>query len=155
MMLNLDRCPAAEEGCHWEISSEYPVGLSPSNYAGANIFGVLPVAVEHVYDHNSAHNIVRDQSLIEPVLSILYRSTPDYWLAKVSWRESTKLVIAAPKAVQKFIALALIPEDMKFYFAGAVGLKALLKLPSKDDVMYKVVGIQVKDAQTLTSLVKT
>ena len=154
-MLNLDRCPATEDGFHWKISSEYPVGLSPSSYAAANVFGVLPVAVEHVYDHNSAQNIVRDQSLIEPVLSILYRSTPDYWLAKVSWSESTKLVVTDPKAVQKFIALALIPEDIKFYLAGAFGLKALLKLPSKDDVMYKIVGIQVKDAQHLTSLVKT
>lgn len=153
-MLNLDRCPAAEEGFHWEISSEYPVSLSPSSYAGANVFGVLPVAVEHVYDHNSAQDIVRDQSLIEPVLSILYRSTPDYWLAKVSWSESPKLVVSNPRAIQKFISLALIPEDMKVYLAGAVGHKALLKLPSKDDVMHKVVGIQVKDAETLTSFIK-
>lgn len=145
--MKIDRCPTAESGHHWEISSEYPVSLSISTYAEANVFGVLPVIVEHVYDHSSALNIIRDESLIEPVLSILYRSTPDFWLAKISWKESSKLVVTTETAVQKFIAIALIPNDMKHHFSNGVGLKALLKLPSNDDVLYKVVGIQIKDAQ--------
>lgn len=152
--MNLDRCPIAENGYHWEISNQYPINLSPSIYSDANIFGVLPVKIEHVYDNTSAQQIIRDENLIEPVLSILYRASDnDYWLAKLSWNDSSKLLITNSGYIQKFVAIASVPEDMKFFLSMGVGLKALLKLPSKDDLLYKVVGVQIKDEQTLTAIV--
>lgn len=152
--MNLDRCPIAENGYHWEISSQYPINLSPSVYSDANIFGVLPAKVEHVYDNTTAQQIIRDENLIEPVLSILYRASEnDYWLAKLSWRDSPKLFVTDSEYVRKFVAIASVPDDMKSFLSMGVGLTALLKLPSKEDLLYKVVGVQVKDGQTLTAIV--
>lgn len=152
--MKIDRCPTAESGYHWEISSHYPISLCPSQYASANIFGVLLARVEQVYDNPSARKIIRNETLIEPVLSILYRANDDdYWLAKLSWHDEQKLLVTNSSLVQKFIAIASVPDDMKSFLSMGIGLKALLKMPSQDDLLYKVVGVQVKDGQTLTSVV--
>ena len=154
--MKIDRCPAADSGYHWEISSQYPISLCPSQYASANVFGVLLAKVEQVFDNSLARKIIRDENLIEPVLAILYRSNDDdYWLAKLSWHDEQKLLVTSSSLLQKYIAIASVPEDMKNFLSMGVGLKALLKLPSQDDLLYKVVGVQVKNEQTLTSIVNT
>jgi hypothetical protein len=147
-MLKTEKYPKAKDGYRWILSDEYPVNLSVVKHKMANVFGVLPCEVEQIFDNTAAKSVVKNESLLHPTLSKLYRSSsPDFWLAKLIWTEESELMVTRSSFPQKKTAIALVPQDLKPYLATAWRYKALLKVATKTDPAYLLVGIQIIDPE--------
>lgn len=151
-MLNVERFPQAIDGWRWVVSDHYPINLSPIDIKGANVFGVLPASIDKVFDHEAAKVVVRDEKLLTTALSMLYRSSgDDYWLAQLSWMDAPKLMGVSSQAVQRHIAIAQVPDDLKDHLSGPIqGYRGLLKFPSMQDPAFKLVGVQVPTPRAST-----
>jgi len=151
-MLNIDRFPKPVDGHHWVVSKDYPVNLSPVSHKEANVFGVLPANLDKVFDHEASVKIVRDERLLSSELSMLYRSDPsEYWLVQLSWSARPNVLVVSNEAIQRYIAIAKVPADLKECISGPInGYKGLLKFPSVHDPAYKLVGVQVPDSSHKT-----
>ena len=143
-MLNVEKTPIADNGFRWVLSHQYPKNLAISQYAYANVFGVITCEVEKIYDSEASKTIVLDETLVNPSLSKLYQSSgASFWLARLFWIENTGLMITKKNHAQKNTAIALVAEDLKPFLATAQKLKALLKVANNNDSTFILVGIQI------------